>query len=111
MQRDETSREIIRKFEKDVYELYKSAWKQIDDLYDDEYEQNLSVPWFTQLLTCTLEKPTMPPLSETTSSSSALVSSTAFTALRRKSSSCRAVSLMVVFTAASFLHPAISPSL
>ena len=49
MQRDETSREIIRKFEKDVYELYKSAWKQIDDLYDDEYEQNLSMPWFTQL--------------------------------------------------------------
>lgn len=49
MQRDELSREIIRKFEKDVYELYKSAWKQIDDLDDDEYEQNLSVPWFMQL--------------------------------------------------------------
>lgn len=49
MQRHELSRQIIRKFEKDVYELYKSAWKQIDDLYDDEYEQNLSVPWFTIL--------------------------------------------------------------
>lgn len=49
MQRDKLSREIIRKFEKDVYELYKSAWHQIDDLYDDEYEQNLSVPWFTIL--------------------------------------------------------------
>ena len=46
MQRDELSREIIRKFEKDVYELYKSAWHQIDELYDDEYEQNFSVPWF-----------------------------------------------------------------
>lgn len=49
MQRDKLSREIIQKFEKDVYELYKSAWDQIDDLYDDEYEQNLSVPWFTIL--------------------------------------------------------------
>ena len=49
MQRHELSRQIIRKFEKDVYKLYKSAWKQIDDLYDDEYEQNLSVPWFTIL--------------------------------------------------------------
>lgn len=49
MQRDKLSREIIQKFEKDVYELYKSAWHQIDDLYDDEYEQNLSVPWFTIL--------------------------------------------------------------
>lgn len=49
MQRDELCCEIIRKFEKDVYELYKSAWKQIDELYDDEYEQNLSVPWFTIL--------------------------------------------------------------
>ena len=49
MQRHELSRQIIRKFEKDVYELYKSAWKQIDALYDDEYEQNFSVPWFTIL--------------------------------------------------------------
>ena len=49
MQRDKLSREIIQKFEKEVYELYKSAWHQIDDLYDDEYEQNLSVPWFTIL--------------------------------------------------------------
>ena len=49
MQRDTLSREIIQKFEKEVYELYKAAWHQIDDLYDDEYEQNLSVPWFTIL--------------------------------------------------------------
>lgn len=48
LQRDKLSRNIIRKFEKDVYELYKSALHQIDDLYD-EYEQNLSVPWFTIL--------------------------------------------------------------
>lgn len=49
MQRDELSREIIRKFEKDVHELYKPAWKQIDELYDDEYEQDKALPWVTQL--------------------------------------------------------------
>lgn len=49
MKRYKLSREIIRKFEKDVYELYRAAWQQIDDLYDDEYEQNLSGPWLTQL--------------------------------------------------------------
>ena len=45
MQRAEKCKEIIRQFEKDVERLYKEAWNQIDELYDDEYEQNLSYPW------------------------------------------------------------------
>lgn len=49
MQRAEKCKEIIRKFESDVERLYKEAWKQIDELYDDEYEQDISYPWFRQL--------------------------------------------------------------
>lgn len=49
MQRAEKCKEIIRKFESDVERLYKEAWKQIDELYDDEYEQNLSYPWLNMI--------------------------------------------------------------
>lgn len=49
MQRAEQCKKIIRQFERNVEQLYKKAWEQVDELYDDEYEQHLSYPWLKQL--------------------------------------------------------------